>query len=293
MEPKMSDARVQLHLNIHEPIELIDLTKSFQAFAFQYKKYLIDEAKAQNKKVDDTAVKLYITKIESNCILAELGGAIQILGMLFPLMNSTNVFIQFVQNVDKAISWCKDISENQSGNIDIDSIPYTKGELDRVAELTKIASECNGGELGLDVIEYSEHETDKEKKVHLSIKYSSEEAHQARKGALIAINELGKTDDADYKKMLMYFHQTNIENPKASGKTGDRAIIKSIHEKDLPVYFISELDQQKIRFIIHDEKCNPLKISFNVDVNVEKDRNDKPKFYRIVSVNEIYRDEDT
>jgi len=67
---------------------------------------------------------------------------------------------------------------------------------------------------------------------------------------------------------------------------------QAIYEKPLPVYFISDLDQQKIRFIIHDEKRNPLKVSFNVDVNVEKDRNNTPKFYRIVNVHEIYTDEE-
>jgi hypothetical protein len=291
MDNNMSNARIQLHLNIHEPIELVDMTKSFQAIAFQYKKYLVEEARAQNKKIDDSEVKLYITKIESNCILAELGGAIAILGSLFPLMNYTNVFVQFAQNVERTISWCRGVAKAES--VDPKGIPYAKGDLDRVAQLTKIASECHGGELGIDVIEYVERETEKEKVVHLSVKYTSEEAYQARKGALVAMQALEYTADADHKNMLMYFYQTNTDEPKANGRTGDKAIIKSLHKKPLPVYFLSELDQQKITYLIHDEEHNPLKISLNVDVNVETDRNDKPIFYRVLRVHEIYPEDDT
>ena len=289
MGNNMSSARLQIHLNVHEPIELVDMTKSFQAMAFQYKKYLTDEARAQNKKIDDTEVKLYITKIESNCILAELGSAIPILGMLFPLMNSTNVFVQFAQNIDAAVSWCRGVGKAET--VDPKEVPYAKGDLDRVAQLTKIASECNGGELGIDVIEYAEQETEAEKTVHLSIKYTSEDSYLARKGALVAMQALEHTADADHKNMLMYFYQTNTDEPKATGRTGDKAVIKSLHEKPLPVYFLSELDQQKITYLIHDEEHNPLKISLNVDVNVETDRNDKPIFYRVLHVHEIYTED--
>lgn len=47
------------------------------------------------------------------------------------------------------------------------------------------------------------------------------------------------------------------------------------------------MDQQKITYTLSDSKVNPFKACFVVDVNVETDRNDVPKFYRIVHVHEI------
>ena len=121
----------------------------------------------------------------------------------------------------------------------------------------------------------------------LKISYTSEEAFTARRGAIKAQKALEYTSDADHKSVLMYFYQTNVDDPKSTGRTGDKAIIRAIRDKPLPVYFVSELDQQKIKYMMADPDTNPFKASFVVDVNVETDRNDIPRIYRIMHVHEI------
>lgn len=283
----MSSARIQLHLDIHEPIELVDMTLSFQALAMEYRKHINKKAKAKGGKASDD-IKLYITKIESNCILAELGSATDILGAMFPALDSINIFLEFMKNMTDRIKYFQGVGK--AGSVEASDIPCGKIECDRVADILKAVAENKNGQLGLSVIEYEEKKTDAE--VRFSVKLTSDEALQARRGALLSKQALELTSDADHKNVLMYFHQTNIDDPKSKGRTGDKAVVKSLSPGPMPVYFLSEMDREKIRYLIHDKNQNPLKVSFNVDVNVETDKNDKPRFYRVLKVHEIYFDED-
>lgn len=283
----VSNARIIIHFDIHQPIELMDLTISFNALAKQYRKFLADKARQTGHKIHDDDVKLFITKIENNCILAELAGASSILGTLIPVMEYTDMFVNFVKNIDVAISYFKKVPTQDTQTIASD-IPYSKKECQDIANFLNVVAQNTGGNLGLTVAEYTKNSDTK--KEHIHFKFTSDEALQAQKGALIAERALEYKSDADYKNVLMYFHQTNIEAPKTDGTTGDKAIIRAISDKPLRVYFISDLDNDKIKSFIHDPVMNPFKASYRVDVNVEKDRNNIPLFYRVMRLHEIISD---
>ncbi len=89
----------------------------------------------------------------------------------------------------------------------------------------------------------------------------------------------------------MYFYQTNIEDPKSTGRTGDKAIISSVSPEPLSVYVIPETDQQKIRYVLDDKSHNPLHTGFVVDVNIENDRKGRPRIYRVLRVHDVIYDE--
>lgn len=291
MTEGMSRARIEIHLDTQEPIELIDLTLSFQALAYEYKKYLSDFIQQKGGKADDADVKLYVTKIESGSIFAELGSAANIMGQFFSVMDYTNIFIEFVKNLQNGVDYFKSLVNID--DLDPREIKYTKAECRRFSDLLDVAAKSKSGNFGISVIEYTTADDKKKKKVHLKINYTSEEAYDAKRGALLAQKSLEYKGEADYKKVLMYFYQTNVDDPKASGRTADKAIIKTIFDRPLPVFFISELDQQKIRYILDDPNENPFRLSFIVDVNVETDRNDLPRFYRVINVNEIIKDDES
>lgn len=284
----VSDSRIILHFDVHEPIELMDLTLSFGALGKQYRKFLSDKLRSEHKKVKDVEIKLYITKIENNCILAELAGAAEILGALFSVMDYANIFTDFTSRVNDAIVYFKSLATSD-GDKKASEIPYTKRECEDYANFLTVVS--GKGQLGLSVAEYSK-ET-KESTIKTKFVYSGDEAYEARKGSLLALSMLEQRGDADYKDVLMYFHQTNIDESKADGKTGEKAIIKSIHPRELPVYIISELDRDRVAGLKDDPKLNPFKASYRVDVNVETDRNDTPRFYRVLKVHEIISDDDS
>ncbi len=286
---EISNARIRLHLDVHSPIELIEMTLSFQAIAFEYKDYLKKEFLQQGKLISEVdSIKLYITKIENNCILAELTSASIIMGQLFSGMNNINIFVDFVTNIKLSINYFIELAKQKT--IHPKDILYTKQQCKRYADLLKIAAENKEGQLGISAIDYEDE--NQEAKIKLTVKFNSDEAFEARKGALLAKEALDHKEDATFKNVLMYFQQTNIDEAKDSGRTGDKAIIKSIYSKELPVYFISEVDQQKINYEKHDPEKNPLKCSYRVDVNVEKDRFNVPKFYRVIQINEVIPPED-
>lgn len=284
----VSQSRIVLHFDVHEPIELMELTLSFSALAKQYRKFLVDKAKQQSEKINDADVKLYITKIENNCILAELAGAVNILGSLMPLMDYANIFVEFTKNLNNTINYFQGLSKSE--NIDPKKIPYTKRQCEDFSNFLNVVAKNKGGKLGIAVAKYEKD--DGEAKCIAEFEFQSEEALDAQKGALMAQRALEYTGEADYTNVLMYFHQTNIEDPKSQGRTGDKAIIKSISDKALPVYFISDLDSDKIKTFVDDPSLNPFKASYRVDVNVETDRNEVPKFYRVMRLHEIISGDD-
>lgn len=285
----VSNARIVLHFDVHEPIELMELTLSFGSLAKQYRRFLVDRARVQAQKVNDADVKLYITKIENNCILAELAGAVNILGSLVPLMDYANIFIEFANNINNSILFFKGLAA-KDGKVDPVEIPYTKRQCEDLANFLNVVSKNKGGKLGISVAEYAKD--DGETKSHVKFSFTSGEAFEAQKGALIAQRALEFRGDADHTNVLMYFHQTNVEDPKSEGRTGDKAVIKTISDKPLPVYFISDLDKDKIKTFVDDPTMNPFKASYRVDVNVETDRNEVAKFYRVMRLHEIIPGDD-
>ena len=289
VKPGMSSARIEIHLDTQEPIELVDLALSFQALALEYKKHLTGYLNRKNLRADDADVKLYITKIESGSVLAELASSSAILGLYFSVMDHTNIFVDFVKNIKDSIDYLKLLVNKE--NISHDDIRFTKAECQRLSDLLDVASKSKEGNYEISAIEYSSADEKIKKKVHLKVSYTSEEAYNAKRGALLAQKLLEHRGDADYKKVSMHFYQTNIDDPKASGRTADKAIIRTISDKPLPVYFVSDLDQQKIRYILDDPNENPFRVSLVVDVNVETNRHDEPVFYRIMGVDEIITDD--
>lgn len=279
----VSEARIILHFDVHKPIDLMELTLSFGAFARQYRKFVVEKLRTEGKKTKDAEIKLYITKIKDNCILAELAGAADILGTLYPVMDYTNTFIDFVSNINNHIKYFRELITLNPKKIEASDIPYSKKECEDLANFLDVVADK--GDLKLSVAKFAK-ETEYEK-VYVEFNYTSEEAFEARKGSLLAQNILEQTGHADYRDVLMYFHQANVEESKCDGRTSEKAIIKSVCPKELPVYFISPLDRDRIASLKSDPKMNMFVASYRVDVNVEKDRNDIPKFYRILKVHEI------
>lgn len=284
----VSDARIKLHFNVHEPIELTDLTLSFAAFAGNYQRYITQKLREEGKKTRDVKVSLYITEIKNNCILAELAGATAILGELFPLMNYTNVFVDFIRNIDAAVRYFGGLPKKVTKDFDPNTIPYAKKECADLDNFLKIVGQQKGA-IGLSVAEFKK-ET-KEEKIYARYEYTNEMANAARKGAILAQSLLEARGDADYKKVLMFFHQTNSDESKTEGKTGERVIIRTVSEKPLPVYIVSQLDKERLMSQKDDPNLNPFKVSYLVDVNVETDRHGIPKHYRVLKIHDVIPDD--
>lgn len=287
-EELMKATRMRLHLNVHEPIELVEMTMAFQGLGLEYHSFLKkNEIDIKSTNVND--IKLYITKIETNCILAEFSPALSMLGALAPFITDVNSVADFVRNVSDVIKFL--IGAAHDKNLTRKDIPYGKSKINNVKDIVKLVGKNKNSELGLAAIRYLE-KTGNDESV-LEMTFTGDECKKAENGAHKVISLLSETEQADKEKVLMYFYQTNIDDPKSTGRTGDRAIINSISEKPLSVFILSEIDQQRIRHILDDKKLKPLHVGFVVDVKIEKNPKGQPKVYRILRVHsEVYDDED-
>lgn len=288
MDTLMKAPRIQLHLNVHEPIELVEMTLAFQGLGYEYQAHVKEQNITKGIKNSSNNVKLYITKIESNCILAELAPALPILGALAPILSDANTVMDFVKNIGAAIEWLIGIAKKET--LKIDDITYTKKKIGNLRDVVKLVGQNTDSNLGFKAIKFEEGEGSD--KVMLEILFSDEKCREAEKGASRALELLDQRERADKEKVLMYFYQTNIDDPKSAGKTGDMALIQSVSQEPLSVYILSEMDQQRIRYVLDDRAHNPLYTGFVVDVNIENDRRGIPKIYRVLRVHDVIYDDD-
>lgn len=288
MQEGLSDDRIEVHFDVHQPIELTEMTLAFQALGRDYKRFLNGKIRSDGEKISDNDVKLYITKIESNCILAELAGASHIVGAYFALIDYQNIFIDYVRNFGAAVDYFRALTKVK--NPQAADIECTKAGAQSIADVMAIVSKVSDGKFALRARAGSE--TASGHKVYAEVELTSLEAAEAQRGALIAQKAIEQKGDADYENVLMYFQRTSTDNAKGDGRTDDKAFINSISKKALPVHFASGLDQAKINDLKDDPNSNPFKAAYRVDVNVEVDRNGVPRFYRVVNLHEIMPEED-
>lgn len=288
MDNLTKSPRMRLHFNVHEPVELVEMTLAFQGLGYEYQSFLKEQA-ALNKSNENTSdVKLYITKIESNCILAELAPALPMLGALAPIVSDVNTVVDFIRKTSDTINWLIDIANRKK--LSIEDVPHSKKKLNNIKDIVKLVGKNKDSSLGLRAIKFEE--VTGEDKSLLEINFTDDECKKAEAGAYKALKALEMTEKADKEKVLMYFYQTNIDDPKSGGRTGDKAFINSIWKEPLSVFILSEMDQQKIRHVLDDKDHNPLQTGFVVDVNIENDRKGSPRIYRVLRVHDVLYDDE-
>lgn len=288
MAEGFSSDRIELHFDVHEPIELTELTLAFQALGRNYKRFLNEKVREHGHKSHNDDVKLYITRIESNCILAELAGATSLIGAYFSLLDYQNIFIEYVKNFGALTNYFRGLTKVK--NLRAEDIECTKAGAQAISDLMQLVANSRNSKFAIRARAGSE--TPGGGKVYCEIVLDSEQAAETQRGAILAQKVLDYRDDADHKNVLMYFQRTSTEEAKADGRTDDKAIITSVSDKALPVHFASQLDQAKINDMKSDPFQNPFKCAYRVDVNVEVDRKGLPRFYRVIHLHEVLPDEE-
>lgn len=286
-EELMKSPRILFHLNVHEPIELVQMTLAFQGLGYEYQSHVREQSLALGNKSCTNDVKLYITKIESNCILAELAPALPMLGAIMPIVSDVKTLVDFIENTKTIINWL--ISIARKNDVIPEDVTYTKKKISNMRDVIKLVAQSKGADLRLKALKFEE-KSGSDLAV-LEVLFTEDDCREAEKGASRALLALEKKEQADKEKVLMYFYQTNTDDPKSNGKTGDKALIQSVTTEPLSVYVLSEIDQHRIRNVLDDKSHNPLLTGFVVDVNIEKDRKGRPKIYRVLRVHEVVYDD--
>lgn len=289
MHAGFSDARIEIYFDVHRPVELVTLTLALQSMARDYRRFMNDDARSRGVKIADEDVKLYVTKVESGSILAELASATPVLGAFFSIMDYQSVFAQYVSNFGTIADYCRGLLTRK--DLKPSDIEVTKAGAQAIADMMAVVACNTDGNLRLSAIRAGS-ETAAGDRVFAEVSFTSEEAAEVQRGALLAQKVLEYRGDADFENVLLYFQRTSTDASKSDGRTDDKAIINTISPKALPVHFASPLDAARVNDMKSDPFQNPFKAAFRVDVNVETDRNQVPRFYRVVHIHEVLMDDD-
>lgn len=274
--------RVVLRLDPVGPVEVSDLTTSFSALARLYDRHY--------RHGGEPAPKLYITKLETGSIIAEVAPYVMLLGTAVSSMDTAMIVSDFTKRLTKGIVAFSDPTNPDRGD---EPSPSREDAAD-IREFVKPLAGRKGASLGIKHARY--HSRDGEKEIVLEYVFDEAEINRAT----INISEILESDDllieADEKQLpsdtsnilsevTLIFEQASRKPGRERGRTADKAVIADVSPKALPVYFRKSFRDLKDRMVRSD--VNPLTNSvFVVDAHVTRIEGE-PKAYVVTEVHAV------
>ena len=269
MDEENWPARIVLTLDTERPIEINDFVSAFTSLSNQYQKFV--RASYPNVSPD---FDIYVAEIRPGSIVADLIAWAS--STLAPVGHDLQrqIIQQFMRYMGARLT-----PYFRSGGRLSEA---TKSDLgDFIGVVQAIATDPHA----TSKIEAAIYE-DKHKKILAAVKFDTSQARVATKEIAGHLIELEHKTASGHERVLMVFVQSNIKDTGLGKRTGERAVIESISDKDLPVIYASELAEQRIKHEIREADENVFKRGFVVDVNVE-DRNGRPVAYRVTHVHQV------
>lgn len=281
-ERVISDSRIEIQFDVDKPVDLVDLTLAFAALSRQYKKFIWTYIEDKKLEIpDEESVRLFVTRMESNCIIAELGWVDPngLFAAALVMMDNANSITEFLKNLKYYINYFRD---NQAIP---DDKQLAKRDCEDYRDLLTPVTKAGKGSLKFKELKYGK---DGKPKAITELEYVSDEAVKAIHGINQRIGLIEETAAADHPKVLMYLEsvEKKIEKPE-SRRTRDYGVIETICAKPLPVLWLSEMDQKKVK----NYDGNLFKCDFIVDANLAT-KHGEPRAYRIVRLHDIIPDEE-
>jgi hypothetical protein len=285
-----SPDRIILDLDPGGPVELTDLTGSFAALARMYERHHRAEG-------EPAAPRLYVTRLESGSVLAEIVPYAVLLGAVVYTMDCSMIVTDFTRRLRAGIKAFADAgTPHVAKPSDPDPAPTIEDAAD-IREFVRPLTGKKGARLGIKHARFAKTRGDQQ----IVAEYTFDEAELNRAAINIddalakgkAPLQLEAVEDAEEveiegpitKEVMLFFEQASRRPGREKGRTGDRGIIPDIHSKSLPVYFRKSIQDLKDKMIRGE--VNPLtNYAFVVDVHVQR-VDGKPKGYIVTEVHEV------
>lgn len=250
----MQDAKLTVEIRNKQPIELVDLTKSFLSLADEFKRFI------ENNEPDaaEAEVKLYVGEIRSGSVIADL---VAISPLVVQGMSYLNTVINFNRHLRAAYDY---LSGQTNEKPDLEKATYQN-----LAAIVEPIAKDNGAQLNISAPNGN---------VYINI--NSVDANAAQNKARKEIENLREPVSALHEKVLLYWYQARGD---VTSQTGDKAIIESISPKPKKVICVN--DTIKAQMIFDTE--NPFKWAYVVDVEVQT-IGSKAAAYKILAVHEKF-----
>lgn len=271
---EMSSDRLILKYELEGAVEIEKLCLSFEALASQFRQTLFKKG-IQSSEVD---ARLFLTKVASGSIEAEIGIAIVAFGQTMSTFDYVLTFADLTDRIRRILDWASGRSEMYASptsgecrdlkNFIAPLVGRKKTGL-RISHARFSKAEKNGNQLKEIIAEYYISGPDIE---------NAEIALDAESLTALPADQLSFRT---FQSVEMRLQQANIGEAKSSGRSSDRALIPTISSKAVPVFFPPGAAALKSKLI--NIELNPLRVSYSVDVYVTYEA-DKPVAYTILDV---------
>ncbi|WP_239805156.1 hypothetical protein [Croceicoccus hydrothermalis] len=271
-------AHIRLKLDTEEPVALTAFVSEFVGIANQFEKFVSREF--PDMKADS---EIYIKEVRNGCIEADLvtfiaGGTLSAAAgaAVFALdaMDKVQIFAKFVDSLKRRVS-----PYFRKGGRTHDA---SKGDLNDWLKTTQAIANDPNGSTSLEAAVFE----DGERKVRAAFKFNSSQAREAEREINEHKKELETGTAADHPRVMMRFVRPSIEKVSSHKRTGERALIESVHPKPLAVMYASDMARERIQHTLKESEINTFNLLFDVDVNVEMSRG-KPTAFRIVHMHDV------
>ena len=273
--------RIVIRLDAGGPIEVGDLTGSFAALARLYERHYRHDG--------DPAPKLYITRLETGSIIAEITPLIVLLGAVVTAMDHSMVVPDFTRRLINGIKAFSSPSEAS----EVPGPPPSKEDASDLREFVRPLAGKSGATLGIKHARFVRD--DGERRTIAEYIFDEAEINRATinmenviaEPDVPAIIDLARAPEgietsAILQEVPLLFEQATRRPGRERGRTGDRGIISEVSPKALPVYFrrsVQNLKEQMVR-----GETNPLTdMAYIVDVYVIR-VDGEPKGYMVTAV---------
>lgn len=276
--------RIIIRLDPGGPIELTDLTDSFSALSRFYERH--------HRPDGEPAPKLYVTRLESGSVVAEIVPYAVILGGAVHMMDVALIVSDFARRLSASIKVFSDPQVRVSSPTETE---VTSEDAEDIREFVKPLAGKRGANLGIrharlkkqdgersTVVEYTFDETEINRAVvNLDVALAKKDQ--------IAPNTV-PLPTKKFSEVMLFFDQASRQPGKERGRTGDKGIIPDISDKPLPVYFRKSFQNLKDQMVRGE--VNPLRCAFVVDVHAQIVDGD-PKGYIVTDVHEVISNDDS
>ncbi len=288
-----SGDRLVLRLDPGGPVELTGLTESFASIARMYGRHYRDDAHVE------PAPRLYITRLESGSVVAEIAPYAVMMGALITTMGGANTVGDFARRLSYGIRAFADPIGLRSISSP-EPVPLTKDDAADIRAFVRPLTGKNGAHLNIKHAKFALHEMPNgERKTIVEYSFDENELNRAAVNIddalagtgdalqLIADSEIPEElQESFLREVMIFFEQASRKPGRERGRTADRGIIPDISSRSLPVYFRKSFQNLKDLMVRGD--TNPLtNTAFIVDVYVHRDDDDEPRAYYVTNVHGI------
>jgi hypothetical protein len=271
--------RLIVELDPNEPVGLAELGQSFQALSNIYTRSFGEE----------TGAKLYITRIESGSVVAELAPYATILGAIVATMDSSMIIADFSRRVGQGIQAFAGVETGAKHT----AIATASAEAD-AEDLKAFTSPLlgkQGAKLGIKRARYTSRTGARE----VTAEYEFQEP-QLNRAALNIDRFLELSPEAtlpakpsyeQFHRKLLVVSQASRLPGKISGRTGDRGEVPDmLPATELPLHFAKSINDIKDK-MVRSSAVNPLHEHAFIVSGYLVSEGPKPKSYLVTEVHDV------